>query len=174
MIGLVAIGTKRDDHGLAGDLADCHQRIRDAVKLAIAVAEAPQLDDVVVKDIALQLHRFFSKTYREHAAEEDELISPLLEGRSAGMDRALEEMHATHVTYRGCMTSFLLACHTLVQSPSCRWALLPHALLLNAVLLPHLDLEERVMFPTLRALPASTQARVLRALHQRRQASTKR
>lgn len=174
MIGLVAIGRKREDDGLVSDLAECHQRIRDAVKLAIALAEAPVLDDCVARDTAIQLNRFFTTAYRQHASEEDDLISPLLAGRSTAMDIALAEMHATHASFSGCIASFLMACFAVVRAPRCRWALLPHALLLRAVVLPHLDLEERVMFPALRALPAATHRRVLREMRQRRQAPTKR
>ena len=148
-------------------LVECHQRIREFLQLAISLGEAKCVTDVEARDVARRIHTYFTRTFPVHVADEEDVLRPVLGGRSVDVDAALWTMHVEHSTYLGCIASFLSVCQKVIDVPTRRGALLPHARLLRALLLPHLELEERVLLPALCALPAEMQETVARAIRRR-------
>lgn len=170
---LISIGARSGgDDDLVGLLGECHVRIRKFTALARQLAAATDLPAAEVADAATAVRRYFAEALPLHVADEDLSIVPRLRGRDAAVDAALAAMSEEHVAHEPALARLIALCDALAAAP----ASLPQvagelaevAAGLEASLRAHLEGEERVIFPALRALPAADRAAIVRELRARR------
>ena len=170
---LIQLGSRRTEPGLVEALTECHERIRrftgHAARLA-AAAPAPELGEV--REVAAQVARYFREALPLHLADEDEQVAPRLAGTSAELDAALARMASEHAAHEPVIARVIAICDELARDPARLAALGPElaaqAARLADLLAPHLELEERVIFPALARLPAGDRDTILAALRARR------
>jgi iron-sulfur cluster repair protein YtfE (RIC family) len=109
-----------------------------------------------------------------HVRDEEESTLPRLRAHSPEVDRALDRMDAEHDEHGPKLAALLRACAAVRGAPherALRVALLEVARELEQDFQAHLELEETVLFPAIRAsLSADVQAEIVRELRARRSA----
>jgi len=173
---VVSIGSRRgkdrDDGDVVDALLECHGRIRDMLAIAarLGAADAPGAEDV--RTAAARVRRYFVEALPRHVADEEEDLQPRLVGRDPAVDAALATMHADHAEHERDLGRFLELCATLEQDPARHGelaaALAGAAATVASRLAPHLELEEQVIFPAVRALPAAEREAISAAMRARR------
>jgi iron-sulfur cluster repair protein YtfE (RIC family) len=97
---------------------------------------------------------------------------PRLRGRGAEVERELAEMQREHVEHEPVLARLVVLCDALAADPARHAALAPEldqvATALAEHFAAHLDREERVLFPAVRALPEAERAAMVRELRARR------
>jgi iron-sulfur cluster repair protein YtfE (RIC family) len=162
---LVELGLKHTGGDVVDALADCHAKIRKFVALARRLADAR--DDVATA--AAQIERYFTQALPRHVADEDEDIAPRLAGRDREIDAALAAGNAEHRAHASHVDRLVAICGELAREPSYpRGELARLAAELDAQLASHLEREERVLFPAIRALPPYEQDAIRAAMRGRR------
>lgn len=152
----VQIGSPEEPSDVVGLLLECHERIRTFIGLAskLGKAQEPAMDEI--RDAASRISRYFSEALPLHVADEEESILPRLAGRNPELDLALAKMHNEHTEHQGRLQLLLNICNTLKSSPemfaSLRDSLSAAASALDKQYAEHLDEEERVILPAIRAL----------------------
>jgi iron-sulfur cluster repair protein YtfE (RIC family) len=153
---LVRIGTKKEPGDLVDALIECHGRIKTFAALARRLGEGAGLGAEEVREAAARVRRYFSDALPRHVADEDLSILPRLRGRDRAVDQALDRMHREHREHERPLASLLDCCARLEADPAALASLGPDlaetAEALERAFLSHLDSEERVVFPALRAL----------------------
>lgn len=153
---LHTIGKKQSSDGdLVDMLLECHGRIRNFSGLAIAVGERADVSPSEVAEVCARVERYFSQALPLHVRDEEESILPRLRGRSAAVDAALDRMHEQHALHEDILGRMLASCAALranPEAPDARGALLAVARPLWSVFEPHLEAEEQIIFPAIRAL----------------------
>jgi iron-sulfur cluster repair protein YtfE (RIC family) len=148
-------------------LIDCHARIREFTALAARLAAADGAAPCEVRSAAEQVHRYFSVALPLHAEDEERSLLPRLSGRDAEVDRQLGEMRREHAEHGDAVGRVLLACSALAASPErlpeVASSLAAAARDLARHFEPHLEREERVVFPAVRALLTPPEQDTIRA-----------
>ncbi|HSO40547.1 MAG TPA: hemerythrin domain-containing protein [Labilithrix sp.] len=171
---LHVIGRRRGAGDVGDMLVDCHARIRSFSELAIAVSERTDAPADEVIGACARVERYFAEALPLHVRDEEESVLPRLVGRTSAIDAALERMHEQHEMHVELLAR-LLACSAALraapQDLAARAALLAVAQPLRAVFEPHLQAEEEILFPALRALLSlDEQQAILGELRERRSA----
>ena len=142
------------DHLLA-----CHGRIRAFMSLARAIATRNDATDVLVRDAARDVKRYFTEALPRHAADEDETVRPRLMGRSTALDATLERMTREHARLDTQLALLCAMCDALMVDPAVRKtrraALTTLLDGLDTLWAAHLGPEEREIFPIVRTLEPS-------------------
>jgi len=173
----VPLGTRRNDGDLVDHLLECHGRIRDAIALAGRLAVTREVPEDEVRGAAARVRRYFTEALPLHVADEDLEVLPRLRGRDAEIDSALTTMHADHLDHERDVARIIRLCDELERAPSRHGELAPDLAAISAGLgerfAGHLELEERVIFPALRGLPAGDQAAISTAMRERREPTSR-
>jgi hypothetical protein len=160
---LVTLGARVPTGGDAiDDFLACHTRIRRFLTLAARLAEHPD------PEAAAAVHRYFTVALPLHAEDEDLSLAPRLSGASREIDDTLALMSIEHRKI-----DLLLA--ELVprwSQPTTPPLLAAGAAQLAALFAPHLDREERILFPAARRLLAPADLATLREELRARRAVT--
>ncbi len=162
---MITIGQKAPAAGdLVGHLLACHQRIRRFVALAAKAGESAAAEAEIV-DACAAVERYFERALPFHIDDEEQSIVPRLVGKRADVDQALRTMEAQHHAHEPLVAELLAASRSLRQLPdraTSRERLRVAAVRLAAELEPHLELEERVVFPAVRSLLAAEEQAQIR------------
>lgn len=172
---LHAIGRKQRSDDLVGLLLDCHQRIRTFAGLAVAVSERMDALPGEVVEVCRRVERYFSEALPLHVQDEEESILPRLHGRSHDIDVALERMREQHDRHLDLLRGLLELSAAVRMAPgdeAVRWMLHDVALELQADFEPHLQAEERIIFPAIRSLVSTKEQQdIVGELRARRQST---
>ena len=139
---------------LIGHLLACHDRIRRFVALA-AQAGGAAAGEAEIAEACAAVERYFERALPFHIDDEERSIAPRLLGKRADVDEALRTMEAQHHAHEALIAKMLVASRALREAPASatsRERLRAAAARLAAEFEPHLDLEERVVFPAVRSL----------------------
>jgi iron-sulfur cluster repair protein YtfE (RIC family) len=161
-----SIGTRRGDGG-EGDVVDrlveCHGRIRDVLALAEKIATTPDVPADELRAAAERVRRYLTEALPLHVADEEQELLPRLRGRSVEVDAALATMHGEHHEHDPLVGRMIAACEA--ADPAAVGAVVAT---LAPAMREHLELEEKVVFPALRALPIEDQDAIVAAMKARR------
>ncbi len=169
---LVKLGQTAKERDLVDLLLECHQRIRDFVRLAEAVGRRDDAADAEVIDACLRCERYFTEALPLHVRDEEDSLLPRLRGHEPRIDEALVAMHRQHDEHEALLCSLLGALRAVRESPLDRPRRVRLASAAEALALEfeaHLRLEENEIFPLVRGrLSAREQAEILNELRARR------
>jgi iron-sulfur cluster repair protein YtfE (RIC family) len=170
---LVSLGKKPDAVDAVSLLLECHERIRKFLGFARTLASAQGATDAEVSDVAGQIRRYFAESLPLHIADEHENILPMLAGSRDEVTSALATMDADHELHEPIVSRLVELCDMLQREPQ-RLGELSSELAdvagrLSDELGSHLALEERVILPALRQLPAAQLDGLRAAMRVRRQ-----
>lgn len=153
---LLRIGQKPPATDLVGSLRECHGRIRSFLDLASALVERQNAERAQLVDAAQRVQRYFAEAFPLHVADEEETLLPLLGGRDPEVDRALSQMRDDHGDHAADVARLVAVTEAIAAAPETlearRDELGGIVSQLRDDLLPHLDLEESVIFPALESL----------------------
>jgi hemerythrin-like domain-containing protein len=152
-------------------LLECHDRIRNFTALARAIGERSDDTESDAVDACARVERYFCEALPLHEADEEQSVLPRLQGRSAEVEQALAAMQEQHGAHAVKVADLLAASTALRGSPSdgaLRHDLAAAARELQRAFDAHLELEERVIFPALAALPPEVRAALVSELRARR------
>jgi iron-sulfur cluster repair protein YtfE (RIC family) len=170
---LHSIGKKEHSEEVVDLLLACHGRIRSFIDLAVAIGERTDASPESIADGSARVHRYFSVALPLHVADEEEGVLPRLEGRSTELDAALERMCEEHHLHQSWIRQLIAGTASLSSDPGdarARAELAVTAAQLRVGFEPHLEQEERVIFPAIRSLlPIAEQHAIVRELRARRQ-----
>lgn len=169
---LVTLGKPRPPDNLVELLTACHERIHRFLAMAERLAGTRGAAEAEVAATAAQVRRYFAESLPQHIADEDLVVAPHLAGRAPALDAALAAMSTDHVDHGEAVARLVAVAATIEREPR-QIAALGDELAaatraLRGLLVPHLTLEERTIFPALRALPAAEQERLRAAMRERR------
>jgi iron-sulfur cluster repair protein YtfE (RIC family) len=169
---LHSIGKREEASDAVELLLACHERIRRFLTLARTLATAHGASDDEIRGTAAQVRRYFAEALPLHVADEHEDIVPRLAGAGGEVARALATMDADHELHAPIVARLVELCDALVRDPG-RLAELSDELgrvahELTDELGRHLDLEEQVILPALRELPAAELDALRTAMRARR------
>jgi len=169
---MLTIGKRPAAADVVDLLLDCHERIRSFTALAQRLARAPGTPPAEIADAATKVRRYFADALPLHARDEEESMVPRLRGRGAEVERELAEMQREHGEHEPLLARLVALCDALAADPARHAALAPEldqvATALAGHFAAHLDREERVLFPAVRALPEAERAAMVRELRARR------
>jgi iron-sulfur cluster repair protein YtfE (RIC family) len=169
---LVTLGKPRMPDDLVELLMACHERIHRFLDMARRLAEARGAAPAELQTTAGQVRRYFANALPQHIADEDLVIVPHLVGRTAALDAALGAMSADHVDHAQAVSRLVVSAAGVEDDPrlaaTTRHELAAATEALRALLIPHLALEEDLIFPVLRELPAGEQHVVRATMQERR------
>ena len=151
----VQIGRRQPPEGLVTLFLECHGRIRAFTEIALRLGEQEDVPPEEVVDASARCLRYFTEALPLHIADEEESLLPLLRGREAAVDAALELMHAQHEAHEPLLAELVDALRERRGAPeatSARARLATAARRAQPELLLHLEHEERVLFPAARRL----------------------
>jgi iron-sulfur cluster repair protein YtfE (RIC family) len=165
---------EEDDRSLLTRMLDCHARIREVLSLGSRLAEQASPGEGEVAEVVDRVGRYFHRALPMHVRDEDESILPRLQAAVPAVTAALERMHREHVQHEVLVASLMGTLRQLRDAPG-RWGELRGELGLRLVavereMLPHLAEEEKEIFPSLSALDAGTERRILEEMQARRDA----
>jgi hemerythrin-like domain-containing protein len=140
------------------DLLACHVRIRRFVEVAARLAGGPEAQ---LAEAAAAVHRYFSVALPLHAEDEDLSLTPRLAGASREIDDTLGEMASEHRRIEELLAELLPHWSAVVSTPAPLLA--SGASRLGALFGPHLEREERVLFPAARTLLSPAELAALRS-----------
>jgi len=170
---LHAIGRKQQSEDLVDLLLACHGRIRMFLELAIAIGERADASEDDVVDGTSRVQRYFSQALPLHVEDEEQGVLPRLQGRSSEVDAAIERMCEEHDRHVAPLRRLLALCGSLCAAPRdavARTEITDAGRQLLAEVEPHLEAEERIVFPAIRALLTLEEQRaIVQELRRRRQ-----
>ena len=161
----------------AAALGECHVRIRAHVDAAGKLVEVVDATDDQVRDAAATVHRYFTVALPLHELDEEGDVTPLLRahGGEGEVSDALDRMTREHRAIDALVADLVKAWKELSVTPAARRTIAPSITPVTAALRDafrdHLELEETVIFPAIRALPADDRARLRQSIRDRRSAS---
>lgn len=170
MLKHIGRGKKGPDE-LADLLLACHERIRHFAAVALALANTSDLGDHEVVEACAQVERYFTLALPLHVADEEQSILPRLQGAAQEVSEALATMHDQHLEHGPLLGAFLAALMSVRDAPrdvNERARLGQATTQLAHAFEDHLTLEEQVIIPAVRRLPAAVQADITRELRARR------
>lgn len=118
-----------------------------------------------LRETAARVVRYFTVALPLHAADEDELVAPRLVGAGRDVTEALATVEREHIEHQALIDALVDACREPIADAS---VIAAAAEAVGTHMAVHLELEEAVVFPALRALPASERAAIVAAMKQRR------
>lgn len=155
MISLNTLPTEASTDPL-GLFVECHERIRRFCRLAVRISTepAPEKD---VKDAAFAVHRYFHRALPLHIEDEDLSLLPRLEAvADAEVRQALEQMSDEHDPLDSRIRALIPTWRLLSEKPTeleaVKSDMFEQANAIEQLMLPHLELEETVIFPAARRL----------------------
>lgn len=166
-----AADEKRDALDL---LLECHGRIRNFTGVAIRLAEetAPGPERVAAAEA---LQRYFTQALPLHVADEDQALMPrlLAAGVVPEVAEALREMRRQHVEIELLLEGLVAYWAALRESPALHaelaTTLRADSRRLDTFMRAHLELEEKVIFPSIReALAAGAREELLGEIRAKR------
>jgi hemerythrin-like domain-containing protein len=170
---LVQIGQRTAHEDLVDLLAECHTRIRRFLELARTLAANRTAPESEAHDVAAQIRRYFSSAFPHHLRDEDQLIAPRLAGSSTKIDEVMRQLHEDHVQHAESIAYLVGICADIERDPrqlAQRAGELRHAAaVVTEHLEPHLELEERELFPAVRGLSADAKAAIRSEMRQQRE-----
>lgn len=158
-------------------LLSCHARLRHFSELSLALATHAGLDDSQVVDAAHRLLRYFRVALPLHEADEEETIAPALAALVGPVEiDATERMRDQHRLLHDMLAELFPCWETAEGEPRAfdPRAASPHALRLSALLDVHLEMEESIIFPTLRRLGTPERERLFDEMRGRRSIEVRR
>ncbi len=155
-------------------LRECHERIRQHMRGAVALAAARE-GDAAIAPTAAGVHRYFAVALPLHSQDEDESIGPRLAAAvvQPAYAQSVRNMTGQHVAIHAVLDRLLPMWDRLAHDPAAlgalRDTLADDTRRLDALWGEHLALEERVVFPLIaRMLDAATRATIVREMRARR------
>ncbi len=172
---LVTLGGRPQVDDLVDLLATCHRRIREHLRLARRLAEAPDdAPEADLRDAAAKVARYFEIGLPAHVADEEEEIAPRVRGRfGPEVDAVVAGMISQHTHHIWPIARLVVCCEVIAQNPRllrdrrAELARLVEQLVVE--LADHLEAEERVLFPAIRALPAAERVAIREGMRRRRE-----
>jgi hemerythrin-like domain-containing protein len=156
-------------------LLECHDRIRQHMRGALALCKAPAADEAAIAATARGLIRDITIALTLHAQDEDESVGPRLAATalSPSFDRAVADMTLQHADIDRVLERLLPAWETLAGHPdqleTIRESLTVDTVKLVALWDVHLDLEECVVFPLIgERLDEATRDTIVAEMRRRR------
>lgn len=146
----------------------CHGRIRDFTSGLGRLAALPDPHDPRAPAAAAQCYRYFREGLPLHALDEDVSLAPRLRRHRPGaeveeaLDRIAEEHHRIDA-----VLDMLLPLLEAVPNAPPRQLLEAHAALCE-VLLPHIAMEEKIIFPACALLSLDDRSVMIREMRARR------
>jgi iron-sulfur cluster repair protein YtfE (RIC family) len=170
---LIQIGSPRGPSDVVDLLLECHQRIRHFLAVADRLAQSQGASHDEIREAAARITRYFSEAFPLHIADEEQSILPRLSGRTPELDAALQGMHREHLEHESQLKTLVELCCELQASPEkldeVRHSLLSTASMLEKAVSAHLEQEEQIVLPAVRArLTLEEQAAILTELRARR------
>jgi hypothetical protein len=155
-------------------LLACHERIRSFSALARTLAEAVAPSPSEIAEAAGALGRYFDEALRLHVADEERTIRAALLGNAPTPEvaQALEAMADEHSQHELLLSELIPCWRVLAEEPRRMSELalrLDPARRLPALFEPHLELEEKRIFPALAALDEPTTRTILKEMRARRE-----
>jgi iron-sulfur cluster repair protein YtfE (RIC family) len=158
---IVRLGSRTTGEDVVDLLAACHERIRKFSAMACAVAKGQGPDMRDVREAAGAVKRYFAEAFPLHVADEEELIEPVV---------ALPaKIHDDHLAHAPAIDRLVAMCASVEAGGPVPGDLAPLAETLRKELDEHLSIEERDVFPAIRALPDDMRARLREGIRARRQ-----
>ena len=162
---LHSIGTRKEDG--AGDVVDrlveCHGRIRDVLALAEKIATTRDVPAEELRAATERVRRYLVEALPLHVADEEQELLPRLRGRSVEVDAALATMHGEHREHDPLVARMIAACEAADAA-----AVAEVVAVMAPAMRAHLEVEEAVVFPALRALEVAVQEEIVAAMKARR------
>ncbi len=164
---------ERDPNDVVTRLVDCHARIREMLALAGTLATSAATADERA-ETAGRVRRYFRRALPFHVRDEEDSIAPRLASAPAEVASALARMTREHATHDALVDALVATCEAMMDTPE-GWAeiapeLGARAAALGAALAPHLEAEERVIFPAIAALGEEPRAAIAAEMNARREA----
>ncbi len=170
---LVRLGQRTGSGDVTELLLECHGRIRKFLGFARDLAEVRDASPDDVRQVAAQVRRYFAVALPLHIADEEELIEPALVGLRPELDDALAAMRSEHAGHVPAVTRLVTTCDVLERDPrelaGVASVLAATTAGLAAEFEPHLEREERVIFPALAQLSAERRAAIQAGMRARRE-----
>jgi hypothetical protein len=135
---IVRLGSRTTGQDVVDLLAACHEKIRKFSAMACAVAKGQGGD---LREAAGAVRRYFAEAFPLHVADEEELLD--LPAR----------IHDDHVAHAPEIDRLVAMCAAIEAGGPVPPELGPLAEKLRTELDEHLSIEEREVFPAIRALP---------------------
>lgn len=155
----------------ADALAACHSRIRMYTEGLRRLCALPSLKDPQVPPAAAQAYRYFSEGLPLHAKDEDLSLGPRLLRIAPHAAPLLDRLASEHRLIDDALELLLPLLQQLSEGEEVEAeALRSASLSLSDVLIPHIELEERELFPLCSQLSPEEKATFGRELIARRQA----
>ncbi len=147
----------------------CHARIRTFCDGLSRMAALSDLGDPRVPASAAQAHRYFSIALPLHAADEDRSLAPRLHAVAPDCDGLMEALARDHAQIDQCLLRLNPMLEALSQGEIVPVeALREQVDTLRGILLPHIEREERELFPRCVALSEADRHEILTELFARR------
>jgi hemerythrin-like domain-containing protein len=156
-------------------LLDCHERIRRFSAMALKLAEARNVEAELIRDAAARVHRYFAVALPLHVEDEEQSIRARLDSVASEALRAtLQTMSADHVRIDSLLEELLPIWDELQRDPMCllqhRERLAKGTHTFEELMSAHLEMEETLLFPSLRQVLSSEALEdVRREMQSRRQ-----
>lgn len=157
---------------VAGLLLACHDRIRRFLAVAHRLAVQPASPSEIA-EAATSVQRYFSVALPLHAEDEDLSVLPRLQASGpVAAAHLAETLAAQHEDIHVLIARMVALWRELVRNPERRdqssGPLATGARRLEALFEGHLELEERVIFPAVRALPLPDRVAIVAEMRARR------
>ena len=151
---IVKLGARTTGNDVVDLLAACHERIRKFSAMACAIAKGQGAD---AREAAGAVRRYFAEAFPLHVADEEELLE------------LPQRIHDEHISHAPQIERLVALCAQIEAGAPVPAELGPLAEKLRTELDEHLAIEERDVFPAIRALPDDVRARMRDAIRARRQ-----
>ena len=155
-------------------LTGCHDRIRHFTGVAVKLAHAQSAAPDEIERAAAAVHRYYTVSLPLHEADEEETLRPRLDAVGDAMVRhALIAMSDQHMAIDDLLERLLPLLVMVRNNPdnlaACGPEMCSITKALDEIFRAHLQMEEEVIFPAIRAaLPAVAQTEMLREMQGRR------
>ena len=149
---LVKLGSRTVNEDVVDLLLACHDRIRSFIAMARRIATGSG----DAREAAGQVRRYFAEAFPLHVADEEELLA------------IPQRIHDDHVAHTPAIERLVAMCAAIEQGGPVPTELAALAEKLERELAEHLAIEERDVFPAVRALPEAERTRIRDAIRARR------
>lgn len=137
-------------------LVDCHQRMRRFTALAAELAARSSAPPEEVREVAAQIHRYFTVALPLHEEDEERSLFPRLLARARELAPIIASLREDHAAHAERVAALLAVCGELETAPgradALRGALSHAAQALADAWSLHLTAEERDLFPAARTV----------------------
>lgn len=155
-------------------LLAAHHRIIRFLELASKLAGVPELSPSDLASTANTLREYFQHALPLHETDEALSLWPRLLGQDPKLDAVITRLEKEHglaeVPRRGIVDVCRYVARAPQTLPTLAVSLREHVKLLKELLASHMSVEERLLFPAVRALDPAAQEQVLAEMRKRREA----